>query len=55
MEQSVFQRNFINAKNHWWWLARKKILQEVISKQIKKKENLNIYMMIILDYWKKSI
>lgn len=42
MEQSVFKRNFINAKNHWWWLARKKILQEVISKKIKKKDNLNI-------------
>lgn len=42
MEQSVFIRNFENAKNHWWWLARKKILQEVISKQIKKKEDLNI-------------
>ena len=40
MDNSVYKRYIVNSKNHWWHQARKKIVEEVIKKNLKK--NINI-------------
>ena len=40
MKESVYTRYLSNFSSHWWYQGKKKILEEVIKKNIKK--NLNI-------------
>ena len=40
MKESVYKRYLSNFSSHWWYQGKKKILEEVIKKNIKK--NLNI-------------
>ena len=40
MKNSVYKRHIGNFSSHWWFQARKKILEKVIKKNLK--ENLNI-------------
>ena len=41
MDKSVYKRQFEENKNHWWFESRKKIVQNILEKNIKKKKNQN--------------
>ena len=41
MQKEVYKRHINNYSNHWWFQARKKIIETVIKKNILKK-NINI-------------
>ena len=47
MRNSVYKRHINNFSNHWWFQARKKIIEEIIKKKIKKKLRKNF---CILDF-----
>ena len=38
MDKSVYKRQFEENKNHWWFESRKKIVQNILKKNIKKKK-----------------
>lgn len=39
MDKSVYKRQFEENKNHWWFESRKKIVQNILKKNIKKKKS----------------
>ncbi len=38
MDKSVYKRQFEENKDHWWFESRKKIVQNILKKNIKKKK-----------------
>ena len=38
MQKEVYKRHIKNYYNHWWFQARKKIIESVIKKNILKKD-----------------
>ena len=37
MKPDVYKRHIKNFSNHWWFQARKKIIESIISKNFKRK------------------
>jgi len=40
MKHEVYKRHIDNFSNHWWFQARKKIIEEIIKKNFKRKLNI---------------